>query len=1117
MIYLDKLSEITIDLENNSFKKKPIAFEKQTGFPYHDLQPRDFERLVYSLFRKEIINNKIDGCDEIQLMQGVGERGRDCLLLKEGEPVGVIQCKRYKGNIDISEVGKEITKFILHYTQDNSLISDINNFTYKLAVSSGFSEKALNFLNSLSSNTYNIDEIEGWAKDIINKTVALKYVVFNDIKDTLINCLNNIKFKKLLPEDLNSMLENHVEIKRMFFELRSIIDVQSFEKLLLEREKEKIDLIHKSSYLERVLEEKNKYLYTKLQDTKKIVQNLIDEFCTNFNLYTYHNKAHTINLTDVIGNKLLDEFSLTSLNEKELYVLSVASYLHDIGICITNDEIEELYQEYLANNTSYRELDIHEYIRKQHPYLTFNFISTKWELLGLEEGLKEAIALVAGENREINVFDSKYFEYASDGGRYKVCIPYLYAHLKLADMIDIENINANYLLRNYEEMEEYKLSKKLWEEADFSINTTIKNEDRLVFCGKCDDQLLFISINRHIEELKRLYEKLISEIRKFRHDARFSISFIEEDIETALSKKMGFSIDYAGISNMLIGENIYSKNYDALREVIQNSIDSCSIKKTKYESYEPVIIVELTGTSLIIKDNGLGMDEYIIENYFSKLCKSYYKDCGLDAIGQFGIGVFSYFMICDSFTVETRVKDENIIKFKAYKNLYSYFYFFEESNSQLEEGTIISMHLKDNIYKDLDFNKLITMIRDYFKFVDIPIKVINGDNQELVEKGTFTLNVEEELKNLIELKHQYKMNDLIFLETYIEEKSYEGIVGLIFNKSENNILTPFDLSSILNRYSIHSNGTRLICQKGVKITNASSTREIGGRLFENLIYKLNLKMNLSLNLGRDNFRDTKFDEIIHQFEIDLLSKFFETIHELSPENSFILNAQFVACYIDVYWFPYNDLNKFILNNFYVEVFNKGTWDHFILSNFLNENEHFILVGGEHWEEEKLESLYRKFEIPIVHIANYDFLSFYFKYFSELDYLFTLVEQNFLLISAKEKQKKFKVDYKISIPFDNNLLFTTIKSLKYNETFYNSNHPLIQLYLENKSKIVKDLTLSNHFTQFFKYIRDFTHYSNNQMSLKQTNNILEELIKPLNRKITLTYDDFPIKYRGNIMD
>ncbi|HFK1785132.1 TPA: hypothetical protein ACGXP4_004298 [Bacillus cereus] len=52
MIYLDKLSEITIDLENESFKEKPIVFEKQIGFPYHDLQPRDFERLVYSLLFK---------------------------------------------------------------------------------------------------------------------------------------------------------------------------------------------------------------------------------------------------------------------------------------------------------------------------------------------------------------------------------------------------------------------------------------------------------------------------------------------------------------------------------------------------------------------------------------------------------------------------------------------------------------------------------------------------------------------------------------------------------------------------------------------------------------------------------------------------------------------------------------------------------------------------------------------------------------------------------------------------------------------------------------------------------------------------------------------------------
>lgn len=1068
------------------------------------------------MFRKEILNNKIEGCDEIQLMQGVGERGRDCLLLKEGEPVGVIQCKRYKSNIDISEVGKEITKFILHYTQDNSLITDINNFTYKLVVSSGFSEKALNFFNSLSTNTYNMDEIESWAKDIISKTVALNAVVFNEVKDTLFNCLNKIKFKKLIPDDLNLMLENYVEVKRMFFELRSIVNVKDLEKLLLEREKEKIDLIYKSSYLERALEEKNKYLYNKLQDTKKIVQNLINEYSTNFTLYTYHNKAHTVNLTDVIGNKLLDQSGLANLNEKELYVLSVASYLHDIGICIPNNEIEEIYQDYLVNNTKHRELDIYEYIRNQHAYLTFNFISTKWELLKLEGELKEAIALVAGENEGINVFDSEYFEYASDGGRYKVCIPYLYAHLKIADMIDIENINANYLLRNYEEMEEYRLSKKLWEEVNLSINTTIKNDDRLVFSGKCEDQLLFISINRHIEELKRLYEQLISEVRKFRHNARFSIYFIEEDIETALSKRLGFSIDYNGISKMLIGENIYVKNYDALREVIQNSIDSCSVKKAKYENYEPIIVVELTETSLIIKDNGLGMDEYIIKNYFSKLCKSYYKDFGLDSIGQFGIGVFSYFMLCDSFTVETRIREENIIKFKANKNLYSYFYFYEENTSQLKEGTIISMHLKDNINKDLDFNKLITMLRDYFKFADIPIKVINGDNQELIEKNTFTLNVEEELKNKIEIKHRNKINDLVFLESYIEEKDYEGIFGLIFKKCEDNKLTPFNLDNILNRSSIGSERTRLICQKGVKIINDPPTATLEGKIFENLSYKLNLRMNLSLNLARDNFRDKKLEDIIYRFEFDLLSKFFENIHELPPKNAFLLNVQFVDYYINEFRFPHIDLENFVLNNFYVEVLNRGTWDYFILSNFLSENEQFILVGEDYWEEEKLELLYRKFEIPIVYIGNYYCSLFYFKHFSELDYLFTIVEQDYLLISAKEKQKKSKVVYEISIPFDNNLLFTNVESLKYNRTFYNTNHPLIQLYLDNKGEIENDRILYNQFKQFFDHIQNVSDYPDGKISLKQTNNELEEIIKPFNRKIKLTYDDFPVKYRRSLL-
>ncbi|MGE7637609.1 HD domain-containing protein [Peribacillus frigoritolerans] len=1119
MIYLGKVSETTIDLENQNFKTKPLAYEKQVGFPYHDLQPRDFERLIYCLFRQEILNNNIKGSDEIQLMQGVGERGRDSLLLKKGEPVGVIQCKRYKNNIDISEVGKEIIKFILYYTQDKKLISNLNNFTYTFVVSYGFSEKALNFINSLSSNTYNKDEIEGWAKEIITKTGSLKTVIFDDLKDTVFECLNKIKFNKLIPDDLNVTIENHLEVKKMFFELKSIIDVISFEKLLAEREKEKIEFIYRSSNLERVLEEKNKYLYSKLQETKKIVQKLINEFSANFTLYTFHNKTHTVNITEVLGKKLLDQSCLNDLNEKELYVLAAASYLHDIGICVSNNEIKDIYQKYLDNNNDYNELDIEEYISNQHSYLTFNFISTKWECLNLESELKDAVALVAGENRDINVFNYEYFEYAPDGGRDKVCIPYLHALLKIADMIDIENINANYLLRNYEDMEEYRVSKKLWEETDLFLKTIIKNEDRLVFSGKCEDQLLFISINRHIEELKRMYEHLISEVRKYRYNAQFSIHFIEEDFDTAFSKRLGFSIDYKGIAETLIGENIYNEKYDAIREVIQNSIDSCSFKKTKYGNYEPFIEVELTETSLVIKDNGLGMDEYIIKNYFSKLCKSYYKDFGLDAIGQFGIGVFSYFMICDSFTVETRVKEGNVIKFKAYKNLHSYFYFYEEHSSQFEKGTNIYLHLKENILKELDFNKLTTMIRDYFKFVDIPIKIINKDNYELVEKEPFKLGIEEELINKIRYKHRYKINDLIFLESYIENENYEGVCGLIFEKSDSIKFKPFNLMDILDDFlAMHEQGTSfLICQKGVKVASDSSSFLYSGKIFRNLICKINIKMKMNLNLGRNNFNDEKLLNIINQFEVDLLSKFFNSIHDLKPEDAYLLNSQFVKYYIEGYSFPYDELKSFVLNNFYVEVFIENSMDHLILSKFLSNNEEFILIEGNEWENQKIiKSLYQKTEIPIVYLKNRD--TFYFEFFQKMNYVLTLNEENVLLISKTDvKQETHRIGYEPGISFSNNLLIDKIETINSGQIFYNLNHPLIQFYIENKNQITGDRNLFNKFTQFFNYITSIFDYIRDQISLKQTNNFLEEILLPFNKKIQISINDFPVKYKEKILD
>ena len=135
-----------------------------------------------------------------------------------------------------------------------------------------------------------------------------------------------------------------------------------------------------------------------------------------------------------------------------------------------------------------------------------------------------------------------------------------------------------------------------------------------------------------------------------------------------------------------------------MREAIQNSIDSCRYKKSFNSDYEPIITITLCENKLIINDNGLGMDEFIVRNYFSKLASSYYTSETLkndfDSIGQFGIGVFSYFLLCDSFEIETKMKDKDALKFIVNRDPERYFYFYNDSNNVIE-GTKITLHLKN--------------------------------------------------------------------------------------------------------------------------------------------------------------------------------------------------------------------------------------------------------------------------------------------------------------------------------------------------------------------------------------------------------------------------------------
>ena len=75
--------------------KIPLTDPK--NIDYSSLDDRDFEILLYSLTKRKILESKYLGqYDDIQLLSGIRDKGRDCALFYNSNQVGLIQCKKFK-------------------------------------------------------------------------------------------------------------------------------------------------------------------------------------------------------------------------------------------------------------------------------------------------------------------------------------------------------------------------------------------------------------------------------------------------------------------------------------------------------------------------------------------------------------------------------------------------------------------------------------------------------------------------------------------------------------------------------------------------------------------------------------------------------------------------------------------------------------------------------------------------------------------------------------------------------------------------------------------------------------------------------------------------------------
>lgn len=122
-----------------------------------------------------------------------------------------------------------------------------------------------------------------------------------------------------------------------------------------------------------------------------------------------------------------------------------------------------------------------------------------------------------------------------------------------------------------------------------------------------------------------------------------------------------FTLDTSHLLQLFVGDRFYSSADAAIREAVLNSIDACGRRAALEPDSQAEIelVFDEQANTMTISDNGDGMGREELSLLFSKVGSSASELAQQDAkdqyraVGEFGIGVVSYFLICDQFEVHT--------------------------------------------------------------------------------------------------------------------------------------------------------------------------------------------------------------------------------------------------------------------------------------------------------------------------------------------------------------------------------------------------------------------------------------------------------------------------------
>ncbi|WP_168377986.1 molecular chaperone HtpG [Acinetobacter cumulans] len=207
------------------------------------------------------------------------------------------------------------------------------------------------------------------------------------------------------------------------------------------------------------------------------------------------------------------------------------------------------------------------------------------------------------------------------------------------------------------------------------------------------------------------------------------------------SQKHSFQAEVAQLLH-LVTHSLYSNPEIFLRELVSNASDACDklrfegINHPEYYENDPELHVRIsldkTNNTLIISDNGIGMNQQEAIDHLGTIAKSGTKDfmskltgdqkSDAQLIGQFGVGFYSGFIVAEKITVESRRAGTDASEGVRWVSEGTGEFDVEQID-KASRGTDIILHLREDALDYLESAKVKQIINKYSDHISLPIEM----------------------------------------------------------------------------------------------------------------------------------------------------------------------------------------------------------------------------------------------------------------------------------------------------------------------------------------------------------------------------------------------------------